>query len=75
MNDVLSILTGASLAAIFIVLSPRASESRRHAIYGIGVVTNYRLVPGLFAFLVDVERLNGSEAPPPLAPRVLPAPL
>ena len=23
-----------------------------------GVVTNYRLVPGLFAFLVDMERLN-----------------
>ena len=29
-----------------------------------GVVTNYRLVPGLFAFLVDMERLNAPEAAP-----------
>ena len=27
-----------------------------------GVVTNHRLVPGLFAFLVDMERLNAAEA-------------
>ena len=29
-----------------------------------GVVTNYRLVPGLFVFLVDMERLNAPEATP-----------
>ncbi len=29
-----------------------------------GVVTNHRLVPGLFAFLVDVERLNAGEGSP-----------
>jgi hypothetical protein len=28
-----------------------------------GVVTNHRLVPGLFAFLVDMERLNAPDAP------------
>ena len=31
-----------------------------------GVVTNDRLVPGLFAFLVDMERLNAPEATPKL---------
>ena len=31
-----------------------------------GVVTNHRLVPGLFAFLVDMERLNTREALPAL---------
>ena len=31
-----------------------------------GVVTNHRLVPGLFAFLMDMERLNTREAPPAL---------
>ena len=31
-----------------------------------GIVTNYRLVPGLFAFLVDMERLNGPEIPAPI---------
>jgi hypothetical protein len=29
-----------------------------------GVVTNQRLVPGLFAFLVDMERLNAGEGAP-----------
>ena len=29
-----------------------------------GVVTDYRLVPGLFAFLVDMEQLNAPEASP-----------
>ena len=29
-----------------------------------GVVTNHRLVPGLFAFLVDMERLNSQEGSP-----------
>jgi len=29
-----------------------------------GVVTNYRLVPGLFAFLVDMKRLNAPEEAP-----------
>ena len=31
-----------------------------------GVVTNHRLVPGLFAFLVDMERLNTRESSPEL---------
>ena len=29
-----------------------------------GVVTDHRMVPGLFAFLVDMERLNAQEASP-----------
>jgi len=29
-----------------------------------GVVTDHRMVPGLFAFLVDMERLNSGEGAP-----------
>ena len=36
------------------------------ALEDLGVVTNHRLVPGLFAFLVDMERLNTREASPQL---------